>query len=279
MAMNKRNFARGSDTVCRHGGTIVPGTPRSGLRANHAMGSTVLFAASGAVMDAIAGTARTCTAGVRAVNAPARCAREKEGEQHVLRLKGGAGGSDVDSDEPQLSVLGGQVLVGGTPLQGVTTRPRERTDGAKAGPSQSVEGRERARERALFGQRSARRAELKSGRGLSDSEDSSDAVLVERARSLDRGRNTRPERRGGASHSDGEEDEEVVVTEVPPRRGPGRPPTTSEYVGLAAAKEKFNLQLEKEVELLHEKRMASLTAGQVLVDGSGKVLAKAEEVG
>jgi len=50
-------------------------------------------------------------------------------------------------------------------------------------------------------------------------------------------------------------------------------------VGLTAAKERLNAQLEREIELFHERRMAKLTAGEILKDGSGKkILAKAEEV-
>jgi len=36
--------------------------------------------------------------------------------------------------------------------------------------------------------------------------------------------------------------------------------------------------LEKEIELLHEQRIAKLTAKKVIKDGSGKIVAKAEEV-
>jgi len=224
---------------------------------------------------------------VHTINAPAKgpargeippsvLRRREEGAGNILRLRGGAGvgESDNDSDQSQLSVQDGRVLVGGTPLQGVSIAPVVRLERANPGPSQSAEGREKARERALFEQRSARRAELKNKRGIqTDSEDSSDAVVVERARFLDRGRNTRPERRGGPSHSEGEEEDEVTVTAVPAKRGPGHPPTTAEYVGLAAAKEELNRQLARESELLYEIKIAKMTSKEVL-----QILIKAEEV-
>jgi len=239
----------GSDTRCRQGGTIVPGAPRSGLRANQTMGSSALLAASNVDFAAIAGTPCACTAGACAVYTPAKGLvrgempppgqeRRKEGAGETLRLRGGAGDSDDDSDQSQLSVHAGQVLVGGTPLQGVSIKPLVRLERVNLGPSQSAERRERTRERALFEQRSARRAELKTRRGLPTDSEDSDAVIVDRARSLDRGRNKPGRRTGGPSLSEGKEEDEVTV--VPAKRGPGRPPTTAEYVGFAAAKEELN---------------------------------------
>jgi len=211
-----------------------------------------------------------------------RRVKEEEEDFTVLRLKGG-GGRGVESDEDssdQLPVCDGQVMVGGTPLQGITIQPKvvvdridsqgatsslARNEESKKGKDPLLEIKEKVRERAMKSQRMARKAEISIRRQLpSDSEElSSGDQDRARTRSLERGcTSKKPSYR---SYSEGEE--EVEITKVTPsattKRGPGRPPTTSEYAGLREEKERFNREKEQELKLLYEEKIARLTGKEI----------------
>lgn len=55
----------------------------------------------------------------------------------------------------------------------------------------------------------------------------------------------------------GDEEESEGTCEKKGKRGPGRPPTTGEYVGLAAAKKELNARLREEEEIAAERRIRS----------------------
>jgi len=112
------------------------------------------------------------------------------------------------------------------------------------------EVKEKNRERKIKSQRLARQAEQWARRRrIPSTEESSSGH--ERARSLDRGRD---EKARNTSYSEGEEE----IVKAPVKRGPGRPLTTADYVGIRQEKERLNREKEQELKLLHEERIAKL---------------------
>lgn len=60
-----------------------------------------------------------------------------------------------------------------------------------------------------------------------------------------------------------EDDESKGTEEKKGKRGPGRPPTSGDYINLAAAKEESNAKLREEEAIMDEKRIRSVSSDKL----------------
>jgi len=259
----------GSDTRKRQEGDTVPVPLRSCPSGKSCDGLSVSLAASDTDERAIVCESGTCSAGVTDSYVPAKDlvrGREKEEGQGFLRLRGGAGGdSDDESVCSQDLTLtkGGEIYLEGSAKEVPMAIQDLHTTGGK---EEERKGREKERDRDRAGRTCKRGGPRTRQRIEPDSEDDppeekDDSGNEERSRSLIRN----PKERGT----------EVIEVKANRRslsldrleklkKGRGRPIITGEYAGLKEAQVLLNEELGREIKLMHEKKVMSLTGREML---------------
>jgi len=270
----------GSDPRDRQTEAIVPGLRGSGRSDESNDGLPTLLAASSGGELAIDGTVSTCSAGVLTLNAPAKdLGRDQEGKWgEPVRLKGGAGGgSDEESISSQeLTVMRkGMVVVEGNAKVVSQTIGGLHSDTEKE-KEESVRRREKERDREDLQVRTCRkRRREKSSRPAKGQGKDSDSDSGEDPDEV-RGGSSGNEGRSRSATRDKRDTEGEEVTEVRPNlrcssldrpkknKGPGRPPTTGDYVKLWKEQDRLNEKMRERNRLIYEEKILRMTGKEMM---------------